>query len=280
MTEKSVWKINGFIGMLAILLLVALGAGAAAIQIIWAALVFWFFAIVLITGLTIIPPNKTKAVTFFGRYSGSARDNGIYLTIPLTTRRTVSLRVRNFNSQKLKVNDVEGNPIEIAAVVVFKVVDSAKALFDVDNYRQFVEIQSETAVRHIASQYPYDNFEEEGFSLRSNGTEISKLLKEELQERLVLAGVEVIETRLTHLAYSTEVAQAMLQRQQASAIISARQKIVEGAVGMAQMAIQRLEDEHVLELDEERKVNMVNNLMVAIVSDKATQPVINTGSLY
>ncbi|WP_100487745.1 SPFH domain-containing protein [Sporolactobacillus pectinivorans] len=280
MTEKSVWKINGFIGMLAILLLVALGAGAAALQIIWAALVFWFFAIVLITGLTIIPPNKTKVVTFFGRYSGSARDNGIYLTIPLTTRRTVSLRVRNFNSQKLKVNDVEGNPIEIAAVVVFKVVDSAKALFDVDNYRQFVEIQSETAVRHIASQYPYDNFEEEGFSLRSNGAEISKLLKEELQERLVLAGVEVIETRLTHLAYSTEVAQAMLQRQQASAIISARQKIVEGAVGMAQMAIQRLEDEHVLELDEERKVNMVNNLMVAIVSDKATQPVINTGSLY
>lgn len=271
---------NGFIGILAILVLAALGIGAAVLQIVWAAVILWLGAIVLMTGITIVPPNKTKVVTFFGRYTGSVRDNGIYLTIPLTTRRTVSLRVRNFNSQKLKVNDVEGNPIEIAAVVVFKVVDSAKALFDVDDYSQFVEIQSETAVRHIASQYPYDNFEEKGFSLRSNAAEISNLLKEELQERLLLAGVEVIETRLTHLAYSTEVAQAMLQRQQASAIIAARQKIVDGAVGMAQMAIQRLEDEHVLELDEERKVNMVNNLMVAIVSDKATQPVINTGSLY
>ncbi len=271
---------NGFVGLLVILVLLGAGIAAEISAILWAAVLLWLAALVLMTGMTVIPPNKTKVVTFFGRYAGSVQDNGIFLTVPLSVRRTVSLRVRNFNSQKLKVNDVEGNPIEIAAVVVFKVVDSAKALFDVDNYTQFVEIQSETAVRHIASKYPYDNFEEQGLSLRSNAAEISDVLKEELQNRLTLAGVAVVETRLTHLAYSTEVAQAMLQRQQAAAIISARQKIVEGAVGMAQMAIQRLEKDHVIELDEERKVNMINNLMVAIVSEKGTQPVINTGSLY
>lgn len=280
MTEQSVWKLNGFLGILAILILMSIGFAAIIGELPLLVIAALLIAIVLMTGLTIVPPNKTKVVTFFGKYVGSVHDNGIFLTVPLTVKKTVSLRVRNFNSQKLKVNDVEGNPIEIAAVVVFKVVDSAKALFDVDDYIQFVEIQSETAVRHIASQYPYDNFDEEGLSLRSNSVEISNMLKTELQERLVLAGVDVIETRLTHLAYSTEVAQAMLQRQQASAIISARKKIVDGAVGMAQMAIKRLEEEHVVELDEERKVNMINNLMVAIVSDKGSQPVINTGSLY
>lgn len=280
MIEQKVWKINGFIGILAVLVLAGIGVAAIVMEIPVLVVVAWAAAFILMTGFTIVPPNKTKVITFFGKYIGSVRDNGIFLTVPLAVKKTVSLRVRNFNSQKLKVNDVEGNPIEIAAVVVFKVVDSAKALFDVDDYSQFVEIQSETAVRHIASQYPYDNFDEEGLSLRSNSVEISSMLKAELQERLVLAGVDVIETRLTHLAYSTEVAQAMLQRQQASAIISARQKIVDGAVGMAQMAIQRLEEEHVVELDEERKVSMINNLMVAIVSEKGSQPVINTGSIY
>ncbi|MCO7125930.1 SPFH domain-containing protein [Sporolactobacillus shoreicorticis] len=280
MTEQNAWKMNGFLGILAVLILIGIGVAAVVREQPLPVIIAWLLASVLMTGFTIVPPNKTKVVTFFGKYVGSIRTNGIYLTIPLTVKKTVSLRVRNFNSQKLKVNDVEGNPIEIAAVVVFKVIDSAKALFDVDDYSQFVEIQSETAIRHIASQYPYDNFNEEGLSLRSNSVEISTMLRTELQERLALAGVEVIETRLTHLAYSTEVAQAMLQRQQASAIISARKKIVEGAVGMAQMAIQRLQEEHVVELDEERKVAMINNLMVAIVSDKGSQPVINTGSLY
>lgn len=280
MIEQKVWKINGFIGILAVLVLAGIGVAAIVMDIPVLVVVAWAAAFILTTGFTIVPPNKTKVITFFGKYIGSVRENGIFLTVPLAVKKTISLRVRNFNSQKLKVNDVEGNPIEIAAVVVFKVVDSAKALFDVDDYSQFVEIQSETAVRHIASQYPYDNFDEEGLSLRSNSVEISSMLKAELQERLVLAGVDVIETRLTHLAYSTEVAQAMLQRQQASAIISARQKIVDGAVGMAQMAIQRLEEEHVVELDEERKVSMINNLMVAIVSEKGSQPVINTGSIY
>jgi regulator of protease activity HflC (stomatin/prohibitin superfamily) len=188
--------------------------------------------------------------------------------------------VRNFNSKTLKVNDVDGNPIEIAAVVVFKVIDSAKAIFDVDDYEKFVEIQSETALRHVATRYPYDTFQNKGYSLRGNAEEIAQELARELQERLSVAGVEVLEARLTHLAYATEIASAMLQRQQASAILAARQIIVEGAVSMAQMAISQLEKDGVVELDEERKMAMINNLMVAIVSDRAAQPIINTGSLY
>lgn len=183
--------------------------------------------------------------------------------------------MRNFNSVKLKVNDVEGNPIEIAAVIVFKVINSAKALFDVDKYMAFVEIQSETALRHVASKYPYDNFNESGMSLRANADEIAKELATELQERLSISGVEVIEARLTHLAYSTEIASTMLQRQQASAILSARQIIVEGAVGMVDMAIKQLKESGVVELDEERKAAMINNLMVAIVSERGASPVIN-----
>jgi regulator of protease activity HflC (stomatin/prohibitin superfamily) len=237
-------------------------------------------ALLLATGITIVQPNQAKVITFFGRYLGSIRDSGLFLTVPLTIRQTVSLRVRNFNSSKLKVNDVEGNPIEIAAVIVFKVIDSAKAVFDVDHYEEFVEIQSETAIRHVATKYPYDTFEDEQITLRGNADVVSDVLARELQERLTVAGVEVIEARLTHLAYSTEIASAMLQRQQAAAILAARKKIVEGAVSMAQMAIEQLDKEGVLELDEERKVNMVNNLMVAIISERGAQPVINTGSLY
>ena len=232
------------------------------------------------SGITIVQPNQAAVVTFFGKYLGSIRTNGLYLTVPLSLRRNVSLRVRNFNSKRLKVNDVEGNPIEIAAVIVFKVVDSAKAVFDVDNYEEFVEIQSETAIRHVATKYPYDTFENADLTLRGNAEEVSNELTADLQDRLNVAGVEVIEARLTHLAYSTEIAQAMLQRQQATAIISARQKIVEGAVGMAQMAIRQLEADKTIELDDERKVQMVNNLLVAIVAEKPAQPVINTGTLY
>lgn len=202
------------------------------------------------------------------------------VTVPFSVRRTISLRVRNFNSNRLKVNDVNGNPIEIAAVVVFKVVDAAKAVFDVDQYEDFVEIQSETAIRAVATTYPYDSFTNEELTLRGNADEVSNQLTAELQDRLQVAGVEVIEARLTHLAYSTEIAQAMLQRQQASAIISAREQIVQGAVGMAQDAIARLEADNMVELDDERRVALINNLLVAIVSDQGTQPVINTGSLY
>jgi len=207
-------------------------------------------------------------------------DSGLWMVAPFTIKTKVSLRVRNFNSQKLKVNDAEGNPIEISAVVVFKVIDTAKAKFDVDDYEEFVEIQSETAVRHIAAQYPYDTIaDSDRPSLRANADEVASELLKELQNRLLTAGVEIIDTRLTHLAYAPEIASAMLQRQQAAAIVSARQIIVEGAVGMVDMALTNLAAKGI-ELDGERRAAMVNNLMVAIVSDRGATPVINTGTLY
>lgn len=280
MVEKNAWRVNGFLGVLLIAIFLGLSVFSFYSGNIVPAILLLIVAVVLGSGITVIQPNQSVVVIFFGKYLGNIRESGLFLTVPFTLRRTVSLRVRNFNSKRLKVNDVEGNPIEIAAVIVFKVIDSAKAVFDVDNYEEFVEIQSETAIRHVATKYPYDTFEDVTLTLRGNAEEVSNELQVQLQERLNVAGVEVIEARLTHLAYSTEIASAMLQRQQATAIISARKKIVEGAVGMAQMAIKQLEQDNVIELDEERRVNMVNNLMVAIVSDKSTQPVINTGSLY
>ncbi len=280
MTEKTTWRGNGFIGLLLFLLLTGGGIYAFVVEWIAVGILAETAALVLLTMFTVVQPNEAKVITLFGAYKGTIRDSGIWLTVPFSGRKKVSLRVRNFNSVKLKVNDVEGNPIEIAAVIVFRVVDSAKALFHVDNYKQFVEIQSETALRHVASKYPYDNFELSGYSLRGNADEVAGELLRELQERLKAAGVEVMEARLTHLAYSTEIASAMLQRQQAAAIISARQMIVEGAVGMVQMAIQQLQQQGVIELDDERKAAMINNLMVAIVSDRAASPVINTGSVY
>ncbi|MEZ2715738.1 SPFH domain-containing protein [Niallia circulans] len=280
MKEKNAFHFNGFIGVLLIAISLFLGVYFLVQEIPGAAIPFFLIAVLLGSGITIIQPNQAVVVTFFGKYLGTIRSSGLFLTIPLTLRKTISLRVRNFNSKRLKVNDVDGNPIEIAAVIVFKVIDSAKAIFDVDNYEEFVEIQSETAIRHVATKYPYDTFENAELTLRGNAEEVSNELTTELQARLDLAGVEVIEARLTHLAYSTEIAQAMLQRQQASAIISARQKIVEGAVGMAQMAINQLEQDKIIELDDERKVQLVNNLLVAIVSENPTTPVINTGTLY
>ncbi|WP_284644658.1 SPFH domain-containing protein [Paenibacillus silviterrae] len=284
MKEKKAWVINGFLGLLLILLVAAFGlfaiassdsnGGRAAGVVLIAA------AALLSSSITTLQPNQAVVVTFFGSYVGTIRESGLWLTIPLAVRKKISLRVRNFNSVKLKVNDVLGNPIEIAAVVVFRVVDSAKATFDVDNYEQFVEIQSETALRHVASKYPYDVFDEDGKSLRGNADEVALELARELQDRLSVAGVEVMEARLTHLAYSTEIASAMLQRQQATAILAARQKIVEGAVGMVQLAIEQLQRDGVVELDEERKAAMINNLLVSIVSDRSASPVINTGSLY
>lgn len=280
MKEKKAWFIDGFIGIVLIVALL-LGTAFTFIQeFIVPAIVLVVLAALLGSGLTIVQPNQANVVIFFGRYLGSIRKSGLALTVPLTIRQKVSLRVRNFNSKKLKVNDVEGNPIEIASVIVFKVIDSAKATFDVDDYEEFVEIQSEAAIRHVATKYPYDTFDDHNITLRGNADVVSKELADELQERLNVAGVEVIEARLTHLAYSTEIASAMLQRQQAAAVLSARKKIVEGAVSMAQMAVEQLASNGTIELDEERKVNMVNNLMVAIISDRGTQPVINTGSLY
>ncbi|GCD84159.1 SPFH domain-containing protein [Parageobacillus thermoglucosidasius] len=281
MKETKAWYMNGFIGIICIAILVAGALVSFLQQQIVITVLFAVIAVALASGITIVQPNQAKVLIFFGRYLGTIRDSGLFLTVPLTIRQKVSLRVRNFTSSKLKVNDVQGNPIEIAAVIVFRVIDSAKAIFDVDDYEQFVEIQSEAAIRHVATKYPYDTFtDDDEITLRGNADVISDVLAAELQERLKVAGVEVIEARLTHLAYSPEIASAMLQRQQAIAILAARKKIVEGAVSMAQMAIDQLDKEGILELDDERKANMVNNLMVAIVSERATQPVINTGSLY
>ncbi|MFN8510779.1 MAG: SPFH domain-containing protein [Deinococcaceae bacterium] len=243
------------------------------------AIVLHIAFIVTLKGLFIVQPNQAMVVTLFGRYVGTQRENGWFWTNPLTSRKGVSLRVRNFNSERLKVNDFDGNPIEIAAVIVWRVVDSAKALFDVENYEVFVSIQSETALRHLASRYPYDGNHGE-LSLRGSPEDVARDLEAELSERCRLAGLEVIETRLSHLAYAPEIAGAMLQRQQASAIIAARQKIVEGAVGMVQMALEQLDREGIVTLDEERKAQMVSNLLVVLTSERGTQPVVNAGSLY
>lgn len=232
-----------------------------------------------LSALTIVSPNQAKVITFFGKYLGTIRANGLFLTIPWTMKQPVSLKVRNFNSSKLKVNDVDGNPIEIAAVVVFYVKETAKAMFDVEYYENFVEIQSETAIRQVATKYPYDSFDEGDVTLRGHAQEVSTELTAELQERLAVAGVEVREARLTHLAYSTEIASAMLQRQQAKAILSARQIIVDGAVGMTQLALKELEKDERLELTSDHRVKLVNNLLVSIITDRGTQPVINTGEV-
>ncbi|AEI42265.1 SPFH domain-containing protein [Paenibacillus mucilaginosus] len=281
MQERKAWTVSGFAGILLVVLLYAASLSLMITETLPVLGVVLIAASVpILSGFAIVQPNQAIVVTFFGSYAGTLRESGFWLTVPFSVRKKVSLRVRNFNSARLKVNDIEGNPIEIAAVVVFRVVDSAKASFDVDQYEQFVEIQSETALRHVAGKYPYDAFNDSGYSLRGNSDEVATVLSRELQDRLSVAGVEVLEARLTHLAYSTEIASAMLQRQQASAIIAARSRIVEGAVGMVQMAIAQLQQEGIIELDEERKAAMINNLLVAIVSDRSANPVINTGSLY
>ncbi len=231
-------------------------------------------------GFFLIHPNEAKVFTFLGKYVGSARVPGFHWTNPFAVRKKVTLRIFNFNSDKLKVNDARGNPIEIAAVVVWHVIDSAKALFNVESYQDFVAIQSETAIRQLANHYPYDSHDNEQESLRSNPEASAALLGEQVQARLAAAGVHVVEARLSHLAYAPEIAQVMLRRQQAEAIIAARRQIVDGAVGMVEMALRSLEAQGVVHLDEERKAAMVNNLLVALVSEVETQPIINTGTLY
>jgi regulator of protease activity HflC (stomatin/prohibitin superfamily) len=246
----------------------------------WGWLVILVVSGVCLPGLFVVNPNEAKVVQLFGNYIGSARRPGFHWTNPLTLRRSVSLRVRNFESAKVKVNDHAGNPIEIAAVVVWKVVDSAEAIFEVDDYQNFVHVQSEAAVRNLAMSYPYDAHVEGEMALRSHPQEIAERLKVEIQDRLARAGVQVIEARISHLAYAPEIASAMLQRQQASAIVAARTKIVEGAVGMVEMALEALSQKQVIQLDEERKAAMVSNLLVVLCSDRHTQPVVNTGTLY
>jgi regulator of protease activity HflC (stomatin/prohibitin superfamily) len=228
-------------------------------------------------GLFTVGPNEAKVLQLFGNYMGTVREPGLRWVNPFFTKRGISLRVRNFESERLKVNDLAGNPIEIAAVVVWRVVDSAEALFHVDNYDNFVHVQSESALRNMALSYPYDAHVDGEISLRSHTAQVAEHLKTEIQERLYQAGVQVLEARISHLAYAPEIAQAMLQRQQASAVIAARQKIVEGAVGMVEMALQMLSKQNIVELDNEKKAAMVSNLLVVLCSERGTQPIVNTG---
>jgi regulator of protease activity HflC (stomatin/prohibitin superfamily) len=283
-------EIRGYPGWLMLFVLLAI-AGAAVFALVQAAadgqgivvfvcLCVAAIALVSLAGLTIVNPNEARVVQLLGRYRGTVKEQGFCWVNPFTTRRRLSLRIRNFETAKLKVNDHDGNPIEIATVVVWRVVETAEAMFLVDDYEQFVHVQSEAAVRNLATSYPYDAHQEGQISLRSSSAEINQRLREEIHERLAKAGVEVIETRLSHLAYAPEIANAMLRRQQASAVIAARQKIVEGAVGMVEMALELLSAKNVVELDEERKATMVSNLLVVLCSDRDAQPVVNTGTLY
>lgn len=286
-TEKQALKISGFIMFFLWLalfvveyLLLRSGIETAEPSVLWFFIPLLLIIILMMNGFFIVQPNDSRVLILFGKYLGTVKDSGFWWANPFTTKRKVTLRIRNFNSEKIKVNDLHGNPIEIAAVIVWRVVDSARALFDVQNYEEFVGIQSETAIRGLASDYAYDSSEEEKASLRGNTQEISEELKKQVQTRLQIAGVEVLESRISYLAYAPEIAQAMLRRQQAQAVVAARQKIVEGAVGMVDMALKALSDQHIVDLDNEKKATMVNNLMVALVSEVQAQPVINAGSLY
>ena len=287
MQEKITRSLPGIVSL--ILILVAmLGIGWLFIDavrnndvvvVLTAGLLFSILALSLI-GLYMVEPNQAAVLTLFGKYVGTDKVQGLRFNNPFYAKRKISLRVRNFESGKLKVNELDGSPVEIAAVVVWRVVDSAEAVFNVDDYESFVHIQSEAAIRSLATQYPYDQHEADQISLRSHPLEISEYLKQQLDERLNTAGVDVIEARISHLAYAPEIAQVMLQRQQANAIVAARRRIVDGAVGMVDMALEDLKAKGIVDLDEERQAQMVSNLLVVLCSDHATQPVINTGSIY
>ena len=273
----------GIVLLLAGVALVAVAShqsdGAAVALVLLCILIFIASGLAL-AGLTPVVPGKARVVQLFGRYRGTIRDSGLQWVNPFTRRIAVSTRIRNQESAQAKVNDADGNPIEIAAVVVWQVADTASAIYSVDDFTHFVTIQTETAVRHIASSYPYTSRREGELSLRDNAEEITGKLSTEIGARVAPAGVRIIESRLTRLSYAAEIAQAMLRQQQANAVVGARQRIVEGAVGMVQLALQRLQDEDVVELDEERKAAMVSNLLVVLCSEQATQPIVNTGTLY
>ncbi|MEJ9078525.1 SPFH domain-containing protein [Gordonia malaquae] len=293
MELKQAWRMNGFvalIGGLAVLaicviagitsvIVMADGGSAALAVVVVLAIVIGLATLLAMSGLTVVGPNEARVVQFFGRYVGSVSEPGFVSVIPLADKQTISLRIRNFETQTLKVNDADGNPVEIGAVVVYRVVDSFKAAFAVDDYEQYVATQSEAAVRHLATIHPYDAHEADRISLRDGAT-VAEELTDELRERTESAGIEIIEARITHLAYAPEIAQAMLVRQQASQVVAARQQIVEGAVGMVGLALDRLSDQGIVELDDERRAQMVSNLLVVLCGDRATQPVVNAGSLY
>jgi regulator of protease activity HflC (stomatin/prohibitin superfamily) len=288
--EKRAFRVSGFLMLLVELVLLVLGVaviagvgepegGADEAVLVVVTTVIALVWVTIATGFAVISPNEARVMLFFGRYVGTVALPGFHWTVPLTTKKRISLRVSNFETARLKVADADGNPVEIAAVVVWKVADTYKAPFGVDDYAQYVAVQSEAAVRHLATSYPYEAHDSGRTSLRE-GAVVSEELTIELRERVALAGVEVLESRITHLAYAPEIAQAMLARQQASAVVAARFKIVEGAVGMVSNALERLREQDVVDLDEERKAQMVANLLVVLCGDRAAQPVVNTGTLY
>ncbi|PJK11216.1 hypothetical protein CO608_01795 [Lysobacteraceae bacterium NML08-0793] len=287
MKEKPIASLSG-IPVLLLLLLALLGAAAAlvfglvakSVAIVLLAITLSLLLLIGLCGFYMLEPNQAAVLSLFGKYVGTVKDNGLRWNNPLYGKRKVSMRVRNFESGKLKVNELDGSPIEIAAVIVWQVNDASEAVYNVDNYESFVEIQSEAALRSMATSYPYDQHEDGQLSLRSHAAEISEHLQQELAERLADAGVKVLDARISHLAYAPEIAQAMLQRQQANAIIAARTRIVAGAVGMVQMALEELQKQGTVALDEERKAAMVSNLLVVLCGERSTQPIINTGTLY
>ncbi|MFD0268748.1 SPFH domain-containing protein [Streptomyces sp. NPDC127106] len=276
--------LGGLLGAAAGVLLIVFGAGGESgtrhLGMIVPGVALAILSLLAMSGLNTVAPGEARVVQLFGRYRGTIRTDGLRWVNPFTSREKISTRVRNHETAVLKVNDAYGNPIELAAVVVWRVADTARATFEVEDFAEFVETQAEAAVRHIAIEYPYDAHDEGGLSLRGNAEEITEKLALELAVRVEAAGVEIIESRFTHLAYAPEIASAMLQRQQAGAVVAARKQIVEGAVGMVELALTRLQEEDIVELDPERKAAMVSNLMVVLCGDRAAQPVVNTGTLY
>ena len=281
--EKIITPPSGYLAFTLFLVLLLGGIAALATQhFVLGPVVLLLNFVLVLPGLIINDPNESKVLTLFGKYVGTVKADGFFWVNPLTVKKKVSLKARNLNGHQIKVNDKLGNPIEIAAVVVWQIQETAKATFAVEDYLQYVNIQSEAAVRHLANIFPYDNFEDEEatITLKNGAEKVSTLLEAELSERLSRAGIQVLEARISHLAYAQEIASAMLQRQQATAVIAARKLIVEGAVGMVEMALERLSEKNIVELDEERKAAMVSNLLVVLCGDRNVQPVVNTGTLY
>ena len=290
--EHPAWAVSGFLALLGALAMLgvtvwqvivivdAAQRGTSLTVPITIAVVAFVLMLLLVIPMVVIAPGETRVVQFFGRYIGTVRRTGLTWVVPLSTHRRVSVRVRNFETNTLKVNDADGNPVEIAAIVVWQVADTAKAVFAVDDYDSFVSVQSESALRHVTTTHPYDDSSEHATSLRGSTDVVSAELAHEVAQRVSVAGVEIIEVRISHLAYAAEIAQAMLQRQQAGAIVAARTRIVDGAVGMVEMALDRLEREEVVVLDDERKAAIVSNLLVVLCGDQKATPVVNTGSLY
>jgi regulator of protease activity HflC (stomatin/prohibitin superfamily) len=280
--EYSIKPVSGYWALLVEVILLGGSIAGYAFNMIWLGILLMILFILTMIGFTVINPNGSCVMVLFGAYKGSIRENGFFWVNPFYVKRKISLRARNFDSEPIKVNDKVGNPIKIGFVLVWRVLDTYKAVFDVDDYQHFVLVQSDAALRKLAGLYPYDNFEdhEAEIALRSGGEEINDMLEKEIRERLVIAGIEVIEARINYIAYAEEIANAMLRRQQAAAVVSARFKIVEGAVSMVQMALEQLSDKNIVELDEEKKAAMVSNLMVVLCGDKDATPVVNAGTLH